>query len=262
MELNQSELVSQLKVLKLSGMLLTLTARQREAEVGQWGFSEFLGRLLEDEIERRAQSQLAQRIKKGGLNPALTLEGFDWNFNPQINRQQIMRLASGDYLRQHTNVLIVGPTGTGKSRIASGLAHEACRQGYNVLFVSTHKMLLHLLGGRADQSLERRMGVYTKPDLLVLDDFGLKALEAPGPEDLYEVIASRHGVSSIVLTSNRAPQEWPQIFADPLLASAGLDRLCDHAETVVITGRSYRAEGSRAGINPSQSPQLEKEKKN
>jgi DNA replication protein DnaC len=245
MELNNSELVPRLKQLKLSGMLVTLAARQREAEVGQWGFSDFLSRLLEDEIERRAQGQLAERIKKANLNTTLTLENFDWNFNPTINRQQIMRLASGDYLRQHTNVLVVGPTGTGKSRIASGLAHEACRQGQSVLFVNTHKMLVHLKGGRADHSLERRLATYTKPDLLVLDDFGLKAVEPPGSEDLYDVIAARHGVGSILLTSNRAPEEWPQIFSDPLLASAGLDRLADHAETLVISGRSYRAEGPK-----------------
>src|SRR4051794_644920 len=89
------------------------------------------------------------------------------------------------------------------------------------------------------------MALYLKPELLILDDFGLKALEWPGPEDLYDVIAARHEVGSIMITSNRAPEEWPQIFNDPLLASAGLDRLADHAETLVITGRSYRVEGPK-----------------
>jgi DNA replication protein DnaC len=114
MELNNAELVPRLKQLKLGGMLVTLEGRRREAEVGQWGFSEFLSRLLEDEIERRAQNQLAQRLKKAALNSAHTLEGFDWNFNPQINRQQVLRLASCDYVREHSNVLVVGPSGTGK----------------------------------------------------------------------------------------------------------------------------------------------------
>lgn len=250
MELNNAEVVPQLKQLKLSGMLVTLEARRREAEVGQaevgqWGFSEFLSRLLEDEIERRAQGQLAQRIKKAALNSGHTLEGFDWNFNPAINRQQVLRLASCNYVRQRTNVLVVGPSGTGKSRLAAGLGHEACRQGMGVLFVNTYKMLLHLKGGRADHSLERRMSTYLKPELLILDDFGLKGLEWPGPEDLYAVIAARHEVGSIMVTSNPAPEEWPQIFNDPLLASAGLDRLAGHAETLVITGRSYRVEGPK-----------------
>jgi DNA replication protein DnaC len=118
-------------------------------------------------------------------------------------------------------------------------------------------MLMHLKGGRADHSLERRMTIYTKPDLLILDDFGLKAIEAPGPEDLYDVIAARHDVGSIMITSNRAPEEWPQIFNDPLLASAGLDRLADHAETLVITGRSYRVDGPKVrGGMGSRSEQL------
>ncbi len=247
MEVSHSELISQLKQLKLSGMLVTLEARQREAEAAQWSFGEFMSRLLEDEIERRAQSQLAVRVKKAGLKTGESLEGFDWNFNPQIKRQQLLRLASCEYLRQHRNVLLVGPTGTGKSRLAAGLGQEACRQGYSVLFVTTHEMLTHLKGGRADQSQQRRMAHYLKPDLLILDDFGLKPIEGSGSEDLYDVIAGRYEVGSIVITTNRAPQEWPQIFTDPLLASAGLDRLADRAETVVISGRSYRAQG-RPGL--------------
>lgn len=113
MEVNHSELVSQLKQHKLTGMLQTLPARQHQAEAEGWSFGEFMSRLLEDEIERRAQSQLTARIKKAGLKVGETLEGFDWNFNPQIKRQQLLRLAGGEYIRAHQNVLLVGPTGTG-----------------------------------------------------------------------------------------------------------------------------------------------------
>jgi DNA replication protein DnaC len=129
----------------------------------------------------------------------------------------------------------------GKSHLAQALGHEACRQGYDVLFVSTHKMLQHLTGGRADGSYERRLETYLRPDVLILDDFGLRALTPPSPEDMYEIIAERYEKGSIVLTSNRAPSEWPDLFGNPLLASAGLDRLAHHAESVVITGRSFRA---------------------
>jgi DNA replication protein DnaC len=114
-----------------------------------------------------------------------------------------------------------------------------------VLFTSVQKMLQYLNGGRADNSWERRINVYLRPDLLILDDFGLKSIQPPGPEDLYDVINERYERGSILLTSNRAPNEWADLFLDPLLASAGLDRLLDRAEVVVIRGPSYRSHGRK-----------------
>jgi DNA replication protein DnaC len=232
---------AQLKRLRLSGVVETLEARQRQAVEGKWSYVDFLARLLEDELERRAQKQLALRLRRSSVNTTKTLEGFDFNFNASISRQQILALASGEYVRLKRNVLICGPSGVGKSHLAQALGHEACRQGYNVVCITTHKMLQHLNGGRADGSYERRLSQYLRPDVLILDDFGLRALTPPGSEDMYEIIAERYEQGSIVLTSNRAPSEWPELFGNPLLASAGLDRLAHHAESVVITGRSFRA---------------------
>jgi DNA replication protein DnaC len=102
------------------------------------------------------------------------LETFDFQFNPTINRQHILALAAGDYVREHRNVLVCGPTGVGKFHLVQALGQEVCRQGFHVLFTNTHKMLQHLNGGRADGSWERRLNVYLRPNLLILDDFGLK----------------------------------------------------------------------------------------
>lgn len=232
-----------LKQLRLSGILETLEHRNRQAVDGQWSYVEFLARLLEDEVERRGQKQLVLRLRRASVNSTKTLEGFDFAFNPAIKRQQILQLASCDYIRQKHNLLICGPSGVGKSHLAQALAHEACRQGFDVLFINTHKMLQHLHGGRADGSWERRQQLYLRPDLLILDDFGLKPLTSPAPEDLYDIINERYEKGSIVLTSNRAPAEWPDLFGNPLLASAGLDRLAHHAETLLIPGHSFRAQG-------------------
>jgi DNA replication protein DnaC len=236
------QLAGQLRQLRLSGVLETLESRNRQAIDGQWSYVEFLSRLLEDEIERRSQKQLTLRLRRATLNTAKTLEGFDFNFNPHINRQQILALAACDFIREKRNTLLCGPTGVGKTHLAQALGQEAARQGFDVLSVSVQKMLSHLNGGRADGSWERRFNAYLRPDLLILDDFGLKPIQPPGPEDLYDIINERYEKGSILLTSNRAPSEWPDLFLDPLLASAGLDRLLDRAEVVIIRGASFRAQ--------------------
>jgi DNA replication protein DnaC len=237
-------LIPYLKRLRLSGILDTLDVRNQQAIGDKWTYVEFLARLLEDEVERRNQKQLALRIRRAAVNTTKTLEGFNFHFNPSINRQQVLDLATCRYIQQRRNVLICGPTGVGKTHLAHALVHEACRRGYTAQFINTYRMLQHLNGGRADGTFDRRIQSYLRPDLLVLDDFGLKPLRPPAPEDLYDVINERYERGSILLTSNRPPEEWPELFAEPLLASAGLDRLTHGASVVIITGPSFRAHGA------------------
>jgi len=241
------QLIPKLKSLRLSGILETLDVRTQQAVTEQLSYVDFLQRLVEDEVERRAQKQLQLRLRRATVDLAKTVEAFDFGFNPSINRQQIFDLATCQFVERHESILIQGPAGVGKSHLAQAFGHEACRRGYDVLFVTTARMLGHLHGGRADNSYERRLLTYSRPDVLILDDFGLKPLAGQGPEDFYEVINERYERGSLVITSNRAFAEWPELFQNPLLASAALDRLAHHAHQVVITGDSFRAKGRRRG---------------
>jgi DNA replication protein DnaC len=240
-----THLTPMLRTLRLSGILETLEVRNRQATESRSSFVEFLTLLLQDEVERRAQSALRFRLRRGAFDATKTLEGFDFSFNPKLNKAQVFDLATCQFVDRHENLLVYGPTGVGKSHLAQALAHEACRRGYEVLFVSTAKMLAHLAGGRADGTVAHRLSRYLRPELLCLDDFGLKPLRAPGPEDLYDIIHERYERASILLTSNRDRSEWADLFGEPLLASAALDRLTHRAHFLEITGASYRAEQTK-----------------
>ena len=175
-----AQLTPMLRTLRLSGILETLEVRNRQAVEARTSFVEFLTLLLQDEVERRAQQALRLRLRRAAFAFDKTLESFDFSFNPTLNKAQIFDLATCQFVERHENVLLYGPTGVGKSHLAQALAHEACRRGFEVLFVSTAKMLTHLAGGRVDGTLAHRLARYLRPALLVLDDFGLKSLRPPG----------------------------------------------------------------------------------
>jgi len=246
-----AELSPQLKRLRLSGVLDSLDVRNQQAITEKWTYVEFLGRLVGDEVDRRASKQLALRLRRGQVDTSKTLETYDFDFNPLVNRRQVFDLATCEFVRQHRNCLIVGQTGVGKTHLAQALSHEAARKGFDVLFTSAHRMLLQLQLGRADGSFDRRLATYLKPDLLVLDDFGLKPLPPTGPDDMYDIVDGRYEKRSIVLTSNRTPEEWIEQLGNPLLANAALDRLLDRAHVLTVTGKSFRLAGR---TTPAEAP--------
>jgi DNA replication protein DnaC len=241
----RSQLMPRLKSLRLSGILDTLEVRNQQAITEKCTYVEFLQKLLEDEVERRGQKQLSLRLRRSNLDPAKTLEAFDFSFNPAINRQQAFDLATCAFVERSESIFLIGPAGVGKSHLAHALGHEACRRGFDVIFTRTSSMLSHLHGGRADGTYERRLAMYQRPEVLILDDFGLKPMRPPSAEDFYEVIEGRYGRGAIVLTTNRAFSEWPELFENPVLASAALDRIAHGASQIVIQGDSYRAKGPR-----------------
>lgn len=234
------ELVPVLKKLRLSGVLDTLDLRTKEAVDESLSHSEFLFRLCTDEVERRDAKQLDMRMRRASFENAKRLEDFEWSFNPEIPKAKIVDLATCHFVERRHNVLLIGPTGVGKSHIGQALGERACRAGYSTLYVSAHRMLSQLRASRADQSYDKRLLRFTSPDLLVVDDLGLRPLEGDEPIDLYEIIRARYERASMIVTCNRALDEWYPLFRDDLMASAAMDRLLHHAHVVVMDGNSFR----------------------
>jgi DNA replication protein DnaC len=230
----------QLKTLKLSGMLDAIETRVAQAEDGRLGYLDFLELLLEDEIARRARNSLSARIGRAHFDAVKTFEMFDFHADPGLPSQQLRDLATCRYLETHACVLICGPVGVGKTHAAQALGVEACRRGYGVLFTKTARFLRDLGGGRADGSWEQRFRRYLKPDLLILDDFAMQEFTPTQGEDLYQLIDERVGRSSLIVTSNRSPQEWYPLFSNAVLAESALDRLAGAAHQLTLTGKSYR----------------------
>ncbi len=236
------ELAPHLKQLRLSGILDSLEARNRQALDGKLAYTEFLSLLIQDEVARREQKKFQMRLRRASFRTAKTLEQFDFERLPKLNRTLVHELATGRYLTERAPVLIVGPCGTGKSHLAQALGHCAIRQGIDVLFTTCAQLTASLNAARATGGYERKLAALARVSLLIIDDFGLKPLRPPADEDLHDLIAERYEQTATIVTSNLDFPEWDQAFpANRLLASATLDRLRHNAYCLVLDGESFRA---------------------
>jgi DNA replication protein DnaC len=235
------QLENKMRMLKLGGMVDTLDMRLSQAQKDGIGFREFLELLLEDEVQYRANKRLATRVMRAHFEEEKSLEGFDFNFNPKLPAQYIRNLATCQFIERKESVILCGPVGVGKTHLAQALGHQACRSGYNVLFIKSSRLLSDLGGGRADDTWEKRLQRYLKPNLLILDDFAMREFTKTQAEDLYELIDRRHNSSSMIVTANRAPKDWYPLFPNPVIAESALDRLVSCAHVITLTGKSYRS---------------------
>lgn len=227
-----------------------LDAALSAAEKESLSHLEFLHRLLAGPAEARLQRALERRVRDAKFRELTTLEGFDWEFNAKgLDRRSVEQLATCDFVRRHENVILVGQTGLGKSRVLQAVGHAACAQGYRVRYATSAKLLQEFTAALADGTFTRMLADYARLDLLLIDEFGFDRLEresqAQASTFYYRLLDARTGRRSTALATNIDFAAWADYLGDPPLATAFLDRLVDGAVILKFTGRSYRAHRAR-----------------
>ncbi|HMO86740.1 MAG TPA: IS21-like element helper ATPase IstB [Lacipirellulaceae bacterium] len=244
-----TQLQTTLRQLRLSGLMQTLDVRLQEAAAARLGHGEFLELIFQDELNVRHQRMLARRTKAADFRALKSLEDFDWQFNPSINRKQIFELATGNYLREGKDILFLGPPGVGKTHLAIALGVKAVEAGYSVLFLTLETLMTRLAKAVHENRLERSLQQLSYPKLLIIDEVGYLPLVRSEATLFFRLVVRRYERASMIITSNKSFLDWGDMFNDPVLATAVLDRLLHYSTTLNIKGESYRLkEKRRAGL--------------
>lgn len=229
------ELIYKMKSIRLSAMAGKLDIRLQEATANELSYQEFLNNLIDDEIAIRRDRLLNKRLKQARLPFLKTLDEFDFGFNPSINRPYVKQLATSAFVAKHENILMLGPPGVGKTHLASAFSIEAIHKGFSVLY----RCIFDIAADIA-KNQDRLIDAFLKPDLLVLDELGMKNLTGHANEIILEVIHRRYQRKATIIATNRPIEDWGKIFGDNATASAILDRFLDNVHLLKISGKSYR----------------------
>jgi DNA replication protein DnaC len=240
-----------LKQLRLSGLARTLDVRLQEAAGHQLAHAEFLELILQDELLVRSERQIERRVRAADFRELKPLDQFDFSFNPSVSRQRVFELATCRFIREARDVLLLGPPGIGKSFICQAIGYQAIKQGFVVYYRSIFDVVRDFLHDEAFDGQEKVLARYLKPDLLIMDDMGMKALPRRSGEVLLEVIMRRYETKSTMMTSNRPLEDWGKLVGDVPAATAILDRFLHHADILKITGKSYRLRNRSTAEDPA-----------
>lgn len=236
-----------LRALRLSGMAATIEVRAQEAMANSLTPLEFLELAVQDELLVRQQRLIDRRLNLARFREQKRLDDFDFGFNPSIKKNVVFELATCQFIREHKDVLLVGPPGVGKSHVCQAVGYHAIKMGFVVLYRSIFDLVQDFVRDEAFSGAEKVMATYLKPDLLIVDDMGMKQLPKRSGEYLFEVIMRRYENRSTMMTSNRPIEEWGKLLQDVPSATAILDRFLHHAEVLTMKGRSYRLKNRKLG---------------
>ena len=247
-------LETMLRKLRLSGLGDSLEVRLHEASSRGLPHREFLELILQDELLVRNGRMISRRMASACFRDVKRLEDFDFSFNTKIKKNRIYDLATCHFIREKKDVLWLGSPGTGKSHLSQAIGIAAIRSGFTVYYRSIFDTVRDFLHDEAMEGHDRILQRYLKPDLLIIDDMGMKQLPKRSGEYLFEIIMRRHELRSTMMTSNRPLEDWGKLIGDVPSATAILDRFLHRAELIQITGKSYRLDKSEKGSNGTKVP--------
>ena len=243
------ELRENLKALSLSVTAQDLESKIRQAKESGPGYDDFLLDLTTTELQARAESRFNRRVREAKFPLLKTLDGFDFAAVPDLDIRVIRELTECDFIKEHRNVIFLGRSGTGKTHLATSLGVEACRNNYRTRFVSCYGLVNELIEARQERDLRRLIGRHSRYDLLILDELGYIPFSKEGAELLFQVLAERQEKGSVIITTNLGFADWTQVFGDPVMTAALLDRLTHKAHIINCLWDSFRLKESLKAQN-------------
>jgi DNA replication protein DnaC len=246
-EATLAALKANLLALKLSGIAGNIEAHLRQGTEAGTDYDEFLLELTAAELQTRAQSRERRKIREAKFPLIKPLETFDLNAVPDLDIRLLRELAGCGYIKEHRNIIFLGRSGTGKTHLATALGIEACKNNYKTRFVTCYGLVNELLEAGKERELSRLMQRYARCDLLILDELGYIPFSKEGSELLFQMLAQRYEIGSVMITTNLGFADWTQVFGDPVMTAALLDRLTHKAHIISCTWESYRLKQSLKG---------------
>lgn len=241
--------VTQLKAMKLYKMAERLEGILEEAAKQEWPYAELVSRLVEEQALAKRDRGIQMRTAIARFPYLKTLESFDFKFQPSVDQKRIKELALCHFIEHGENVIFLGPPGVGKTHLAIALGIKAVHSGYQVLFTSAQNLLANLSKAYQEGRLEEKLKQYGMPKLLIIDEIGYIPIERQGANLFFQLVSRRYEKGAMVLTSNQSFTKWGEVFGDPVIATAILDRLLHHSAVLNIKGESYRLkEKKKAGF--------------